>query len=172
MLRSPVTTLPPANSIITTLNAAFVGSTSTSVLRFEGTPVTVGTAITPTTAATTGTVFAITERGLYRATFICQATAADGTSYGFSKNGTGTTLTAPPTLVLSSQILQAATQVPNVNTAVLLLSVDFAVDSAEAAVSGGCLMRFHATDDGGTVPGELVVATARASIFRLGDYEG
>lgn len=166
-------TLQPASVSIQELNAALVGSTDTSVLRMEGTPVVVGTAITPTTTAANGTIFAITQRGLYEASLIGFVAAADGTAYGVSKNATGSVLTTAPS-VLQAGMLEAATVLPAAASGpVIKLAVTFAVTGAEAAAAGGALIRFHAQDDtGGTPPAEINLDSLLVRVTRLADYLG
>lgn len=163
-------TLAPASVVIDTLNAARVGSTDDAILRFDGTPTTVGTAITPTTTAANGTIFAITEPGMYRAEIIGQNGETAGCAYGVSKNST--LLTSLPT-VLDAGIIEAAqVDMAGGDIAVIKLAVAFFVTQAEASAAGGALIRFHATDLAGASPSALVVGTVRARITRINGYLG
>lgn len=162
--------ISPAFLRLVNLEAARTGSTATSVLLFATVPEDIGPAMSATSTAADGTVISIIERGVYAFSIDAWATAADGTAFGVTKNTNAAGTTGVPTLgtvgiITAGLVLPNASETPNIH-----LSGTFYVSQAEASVAGGALMRFVASDDGGGVPGELVIGSVVAQIQRVANW--
>lgn len=172
---SPNECLPPASVQITTLNAAWVGTSSAAILRFDGTPSVVGTAIAAATTAALGTVISITERGLYVAELIGANVFLDAETinFGVSLNTNAAGLVALPTLATVGMLQASAATGPTAEqslTYAIQLSTPFAVTAALASVAGGALLRFHATAALAAVPNTITAASVRVNVRRVADW--
>ena len=146
----------------TGLNAAFVGSTDTSVLRFATTLFVTGGVIEAGATAAGGSTWQLNERGIYVAELgllNVGGTVAFGMSYG----ATGSALTGDPTNNSSGMIrasLSTAT-----GSEWLRLTATFAV----TATTRGLLFRCHGTNGAGGSPSDLSLTNAYCLISRVAD---
>jgi hypothetical protein len=167
------------------LNAAIVGTASTSVLRWDaaaivnqglgGWPAT-GTWALEVNSATLGTVIDLIRRGVYHVALGLTLEAGNNTAAGISLDAPAATLldTAVPINTTAGivngveQTTPAATQSPFNLAMQIVIS-----DSAVAAAARG-LVRFHATagGEGGAPPAGITLATARYRVTYVGDVMG
>ncbi len=153
------------------LNAAPVGSTDDSVLRWLAAGVTItGPYVTAPDSATDGTLFTITTPGIYTVEFMLVQLASTTILAGVALGGTTGTFTGNPAIGVNSVI---ATYGPNTLPAAtaigLYASCTFRIRDQDLT-GGGNVLRTLCTDGAGATPAAaLTEASCWLRLHRLAD---
>jgi hypothetical protein len=167
---------------ITGLDAARVGSTDTSVLRFGAAVVFQGLPaaqwLTVTTTAANGTTLRFLRRGVYQVALVLTTPASGTIAGGISfAAGPTTLLAANPPINTQAGVLSGMTAIAPVSTAISITpTVIVPISDAEAGNvdPNQATVRAHATKAAGNAleAGDVIAAQARLTVTYLGDFQG